>query len=344
MPSKSVAVDAVSSAAWSQEVLARGRAILDEEARALGRKAAALGESFARLVGHILQLEGSVAVTGVGKSGTIGEKISATLSSTGTPSLFLRPVEALHGDLGMLRRSDLLLAISNSGETSEVLAVVAAAKDLGLEVAAFTGGVESTLARESLWVVDTGVEREACPLGLAPTTSTTVTLAVGDALAMVLLEQRGFTREHYARLHPGGSLGQRLRYSVGDIMRRGDLLPAVAETAPLREAVREMSARDNVGVTLVVSEEGRLAGILTDGDLRRILLGRQDLAGGPLDLPVHRFMTRQPRTIEASASAKDALQLMEVHGITSLAVIDPLGRPEGLIHLHDILGRGRIVL
>ena len=231
-------------------ILERARSILQEEASAILRKKTQLGKQFVELVGRILDLPGRVVATGLGKSGIIGEKIAATLSSTGTPASFLKPVDALHGDLGALRAGDLLLAISNSGETEEVLAVAVAAKDLGIPLAAFTAP-GSSLAREAEIVIDTGVEREACPLGLAPTASTTVTLAVGDALAMGLLEERGFTRDHYARFHPGGTLGQRLRLSVRDLMRRGDLLPQVRADAPLRAALSEMTVRDNLGVTLV---------------------------------------------------------------------------------------------
>jgi arabinose-5-phosphate isomerase len=328
----------------SARILRRAAEIIREEGQAVLHKAETLGEPFSRLVRRLLLLEGHVAVTGVGKSGIIGEKISATLSSTGTPSFFLRPVEALHGDLGMLSRRDLLLAISNSGETAEVLAVVAAAKPLGIEIVAFTGHVRSSLAAEASLTIDTGVEREACPLGLAPTASTTVTLAVGDALAMVLLEERGFTRDHYARFHPGGSLGQRLSCRVSDILRRGELLPVVRDSATVAEALEEMTRRENIGITLVVSSTGKLVGALTDGDLRRLLLRSKDGEGSLRKSPVERYMSRRPRTIEAEASAKDALHVMEVHGITSLAVVNHLGEPEGLIHLHDILGRGKITL
>jgi arabinose-5-phosphate isomerase len=329
----------------SQRIIRRGQTILEEEGNAILRKARSLDDAFYQLVERILALDGHVVVTGVGKSGIIGEKISATLSSTGTPSFFLRPVEALHGDLGMVGRRDLLLALSNSGETTEVLAVVAAAKDLGVPVAALTGGGRSSLSRDAALTINTGVEREACPLGLAPTASTTVTLAVGDALAMALLEERGFTRDHYARFHPGGALGQRLRYRVQDIQRDGDLLPVVGEKASLARALEEMSQRDNIGVTLVASDSGKLVGILTDGDLRRILLKHRGEGGRDImDEPVGRYMSPQPRTIDAGASAADALQIMEVHGITSLALVDHRGEPRGLIHLHDILGRGKIVL
>ena len=328
-----------------EQALRRARSILDEEANAILRKKDAIGEPFLCLVEQILGLPGRVVVTGIGKSGIIGEKIAATLSSTGTPAFFLKPVDALHGDLGMVREGDLLIAISNSGETEEVLKVAHAAKALGVRLVAFTGSEESTLAHDAEIVIDSGVEREACPLGLAPTASTTTTLALGDALAMVLMEQRGFTREHYARFHPGGSLGERLRCAVQDLMRSGALLPRVPPATTLREALREMSLRENLGVTVVVDTEERLVGIMTDGDIRRILLSRPSgEAAALLARPVEEFMTRNPRVVEPEAAASEALRLMEVRGITSLAVVDALGRVVGLIHLHDILGRGKVLI
>ena len=284
-----------------------------------------------------------MALTGVGKSGTIGEKIAATLSSTGTPAFFLRPVEALHGDLGMVSERDVIVAISASGETAEVLAVVEAAQRLDVDVIAMTGELTSTLARKAKLALDVGVEREACPLGLAPTASTTVTLAVGDALAMVLLERRGFTKEHFLRFHPAGSLGERLRFLVRDLMRSGDQLPSVAESDSVAVALEEMTRRDNIGLTLVVDSEGVLSGVLTDGDLRRTVLDAGESAA-PLTQPVSQFMGRRPKTIEPDASAAEAVRIMEVHGITALAVIDPRGRPAGVVHLHDILGRGQFRL
>jgi arabinose-5-phosphate isomerase len=206
-----------------------------------------------------------------------------------------------------------------------------------------TGAPGSSLARLAELALDVSVEREACPLGLAPTASTTTTLAVGDALAMVLLEERGFTREHYRRLHPGGSLGERLRFSVRDLMRRGELIPQVREDVPLEAALREMTEKDGIGLTLVVGEGGRLTGILTDGDLRRILL-RSGSHPTLLQSPARDHMTRSPRLIDADASAAEAVRIMEVHGITSLAVVNHRGAPEGVVHLHDILGRGRFSL
>jgi len=329
----------------SDRILESARRILDEEGNAILRKKDQLGQPFVQLVRRILALPGRVAITGVGKSGIIGEKISGTLSSTGTPALFLKPVDALHGDLGALRDDDLLIAISNSGETEEVLAVVFAARGLGVGLAAFTGAPGSTLAREVEIAIDVGVEREACPLGLAPTASTTATLAVGDALAMVLLLERGFTRDHYARFHPGGTLGQRLRLRARDLMRHGKFLPRISSEASLGEALEEMTNRDNLGVTLVIDSGGSLDGIITDGDIRRIFLAPRD--SGDRDIlarPVKQFMTRNPKVVESDVSAAEALRIMEVHAITSLAVVDSLGRPQGILHLHDILGRGKFLI
>ncbi len=325
-----------------QELAAR---VLRLEAEGILGLVPRLGEAFGRAIDLLLGCRGRVIVTGMGKSGLIGRKIAATLASTGTPAVFLKPVDALHGDLGSLSRGDVLLAISNSGETEEVLAVAIAAKGLGVELVAFTGAAGSSLAREAEISIDVGVEREACPLGLAPTASTTVTLAVGDALAMVLLLARGFTRDHYARFHPGGTLGQRLRLRVRDLMRSGADLPRVEHGAPLRKALEEMTARENLGVTLVVDPSGALAGILTDGDIRRVLLSHPPgETESILAKPTGAFMTRKPKIVEADGSVAEALRIMEVKAITSLAVVDSLGRPEGILHLHDILGRGKILI
>ncbi len=324
------------------DTIARGRKILESEAEAILLKSRNLDRSFALLVEKILACDGHVVLSGVGKSGIVGEKIAATLSSTGTPALFLRPVEALHGDLGTVSRRDLILAISASGETTEVLAVVRAARELGVEVLALTGDLDSTLGRVASIALDVGVEREACPLDLAPTSSTTVTLAVGDALAMVLLERRGFTRERFLKFHPGGALGERLRFLVRDLMRSGEDLPQVEESDTLRRAIDEMTARDNVGMTLVTGPSGELTGILTDGVLRRAL--RAHAGDSHLDMPVSKYMGRRPRVAEPDASAAEALRIMEVHGITSLAVVDDRGVPIGVLHLHDILGRGQFRL
>ncbi len=327
--------------ASSERILASARRVLAAEGTAVLDAAARLGEPFCRLVDAILRLPpGRVAVTGVGKSGIIGMKIAATLASVGTPAFFLKPLDAVHGDLGMVSHEDLLLALSHSGETAEILSVVFAAKNIGARVAVMTGQAGSTLAREADLVLEVPAATEACPLGLAPTTSTTVTLAVGDALAMTLLEMRGVSREDYARYHPGGSLGRRLSLTVGEFMRTGALLPLVRETDTLKQGLAAMTEKERLGVTLIADAEGRLAGILTDGDLRRILTRERDL-GGLLDRPLADFMTRDPITIERDSPAREAVRIMEAKGITSLAIKDPRGAPEGIVHLHDILGRSK---
>jgi len=326
-----------------EAVLSRARQVLVAEGRAVLQAAEELGEAFCELVEKILPLEGRVVLTGVGKSGIVGMKIAATLASTGTPAFFLKPLDAIHGDLGMLTAQDLLLALSHSGETLEILNVISAAKNLGTFVAAMTGDPSSTLAREADLVVPVIVQQEACPLGLAPTTSTTVALAVGDALAMALLELRGFTREDYRRFHPGGSLGRRLSRRVRDFMRTGDRVPVVREEDPLRAALEAMTVKETLGVTLVVDQTGVVTGILTDGDVRR-LLRREGPRPDLLDLPVRTFMTKGPKTIEADALASEAVRIMEVKGITSLAILNPDGTPAGIVHLHDILGRSKFLV
>jgi arabinose-5-phosphate isomerase len=322
------------------DLLQDARRVLRIEAdaiRALSRRLK--GDRFGKLVRILSRLSGKVVVCGVGKSGLIGAKIAATLSSTGTPAVFLDPLNALHGDLGLVNEGDVLLCLSNSGESAELLNVVRSARPLGARVVALTGNPDSSLAGEADLTVEVGVEREACPLGLAPTASTTTMLAFGDALAMTLASAKRFTEQDFAARHPGGRLGQRLRLRVADLMRSGRAVPRVKSTATVADALREMSERDNLGVTLIVDKPGKLVGILTDGDLRRMLLGRpnEELLGEP----VRRFMSRSPKCIEPDEAAVNALRLMEVKGITSLAIVDAAGRPAGIILLHDILGRGQ---
>ncbi len=322
----------------TRQILADARKVLETEAEAVRELSARLGPDFARLVRLLSRLRGKVIVCGVGKSGIIGAKIAATLSSTGTPAVFLDPLNALHGDLGVVNRGDVLLALSHSGESAELINVAEAARPLGARIVALTGNRESGLARAADFTVEICVRREACPLGLAPTASTTAMLAFGDALAMALASKKRFTAEDFAIRHPAGRLGQRLRLRVADLMRKGRSIPRVRDTARLADALREMTERDNLGVTLVVDSDRKLVGILTDGDLRRIL--RKQPSDNLLDLPIDQVMTRNPRCIEADAPAVDALRLMEVKGITSLAIVDVRGRPAGIILLHDILGRG----
>jgi len=314
--------------------LGRARRVLAIEAAAITALAERLDDAFARAVDLVGRSSGKVVVTGVGKSGHVGHKIAATLASTGTPAFFLHAAEALHGDVGMLERQDLVLAISNSGETPEILQLVPVLKRLGLPLIALTGRSASTLGRAADVVLDVSVAEEACPLGLAPTASTTVTLAMGDALAVALLEQRGFRPEDFAALHPAGTLGRKL-LRVAELMHVGAALPRVTARTSMRESLLEITSK-RLGVTAVVDDDGRLAGVITDGDLRRALARPGDL----LACTAGEVMTRKPKTIEAEALGARAVAVMERHAITSLFVVDPAGRPTGVIHLHDLLRAG----
>ncbi len=293
-----------------------------------------LGRAFEEAVDLILKAKGRVVVTGMGKSGLVGRKISATLSSMGTPSFFLHPAEALHGDLGMVIKDDILLALSNSGNTEEVNDIAYILKRRGIKVIAFTGNPRSKLATIADVVVDVGVPREACPYDLAPTASTTATLAVGDALAVALAETRGFGPEDFRKNHPGGSLGERLKVKVSQIMLTGERIPVTQSGTPLKEALLEMDEK-RLGCILILNGE-RLRGIITDGDLRRALVRYGSLE----DLVVDQIMTREPKKIEPDRLASEALDLMEKHLITVLPVVDSNERVVGILHLHDILGKG----
>ena len=319
-----------------RDVRALAERVLRLEAEAILGVIPTLDDRFERAVDLLQTCSGRVIVTGIGKSGLIGRKIAATLSSTGTPAFFLHPAEGVHGDLGMLARGDVVLALSNSGETDEMLAILPPLKRVGVPIILLTGNPKSTLARQSEVVLDVSVTEEACPMNLAPTSSTTAALAMGDALAMVLLDLRGLRPEDYAALHPRGTLGWRALFRVGDLMHTGDAMPVVLETAPLAEAVGEMT-RKGLGMTTVVDADGRLAGVITDGDLRRLHMreGRFDT------LSAGEVATRAPRTIGADDLAAKALELMEGK-ITSLVVVDETQRPRGVVHLHDIL-RAKIV-
>jgi arabinose-5-phosphate isomerase len=296
-----------------------------------------LDESFDRAVATLHAAAGRVIVTGIGKSGIIGRKIAATLASTGTPAHFLHPAEGVHGDLGMVSRGDVVLALSNSGETEEMLAILPPLKRLGVPIVLLTGRPHSTLARLSEVVLDISVPEEACPMNLTPTASTTAALAVGDALAMALLEHRGLRPEDYAALHPRGTLGWRALFRVADLMHTGEAVPVVASDTKLRDVVVEMTRR-RFGMTTVVDPSGRLVGVITDGDLRRLHL--QDLPGG--ELTAHEIATRHPKLIASDELAAKALEVMEAFAITSLVIVDQDHRPYGIIHMHDIL-RAKIV-
>lgn len=311
--------------------LETARRVLETESHTLAQLAARLDGRFERAVDLILACRGRVVAAGMGKSGIIAQKISATLSSTGTPSYFLHPAEALHGDLGRLVTDDVLLALSYSGETSELLRLLDTLKRLSIPLITFTGSVDSPLARSSDVVIDAGVAAEACPLGLAPTASTTAMLALGDALAMALLEKRGFSEEEYAGLHPGGGLGMKLR-RVEAIMHTGDAVPRVSAETRLPDVIYEIS-RKGMGHAAVVDEQGRLAGLISDGDLRRFFEREGNRA---LSLAAADCMTRSPVTIGRRELATHALSVMESRKITALPVVGAQGLLEGVVHIHDL--------
>ncbi|MBW2557450.1 MAG: KpsF/GutQ family sugar-phosphate isomerase [Deltaproteobacteria bacterium] len=290
---------------------------------------------FSRAVEIICEAKGRVIVTGIGKSGLVGKKIVATLTSTGTPAIFLHPVEGLHGDLGIVTRDDVMLAISNSGETSELNTLILSVRDLGLSIIAFTGNMDSTLAKSSDVVIDVSVDREACPFGLAPTSSTTATLAMGDALAVALVEKMGFTEKDFYKFHPGGHLGQRLMARVKDVMIGGDGIPVVFSGTSVLEAIEAMDQK-NLGFIFITDRETRLLGILTDGDLRRNIRKKTEFEGKLVD----DLMTINPKTVDPGASLAQTIEIMQRDEITTLATINRNGYLEGYIHLHDILGRG----
>jgi arabinose-5-phosphate isomerase len=291
-----------------------------------------LDESFDRAVQMLRDCTGRVIVTGMGKSGIIARKVAATLASTGTPAHFLHPAEGVHGDVGMVARGDVVVALSNSGETEEMLAILPPLKRIGVPILLITGKLQSTLARQSEVVLDVSVSEEACPLNLAPTTSTTAALAMGDALAMALLELRQLRPEDYAALHPRGTLAWRALFRVADLMHTGEAVPMVGEGSQLREVIVEMTQR-NLGMTTVVDSEGRLWGVITDGDLRRLHLRDLDIAR----LTAGEMATRHPKVIAADELAAKALEVMEALAITSLVIVDGDQRPRGIIHMHDIL-------
>ena len=294
-----------------------------------------VGDDFARAVDLIMACPSRVIITGIGKSGIIGQKISATLNSTGTPSFFLHPVEAMHGDLGLVDPRDVVLAISYSGKTAELSLLLESLKKRGNKIIAMTGDNQSPLAMAGDAVLDIGVLREACPLGLAPTTSTTVTLAMGDALAVVLLERKQFKESDFRRNHPGGSLGERLKVKVSEVMLTGGAIPRVPLSTGLVDAIGVLNEK-NLGAVLIMKDDETMAGILTDGDVRRLVSKRQDLS----TLPLAAVMTSAPKTIDPDLMAADAVSIMQRHEITVLAVIDAKGRLVGLLHLQYLLGKG----
>ena len=311
--------------------LETARRVLRIEAEALGEMLQRLDARFEQAVELLLACKGRVVVSGMGKSGLIGRKIAATFSSTGTPAAFLHPAEAIHGDLGMLMRDDVVLAVSYGGETEEIIALLETIKRLGLRMVTLTGHPRSTIAAASDVVLDVSVKEEACSLNLAPTASTTATMAMGDALAVAMLDRRGFSPGDFAALHPGGRLGKKL-LRVENLMHAGEAMPRVTATAKMPDVIYEMSKK-GLGMTTVVDADGRLAGILTDGDLRRLM---QQRGAATLDLVVGDCVTKNPQTIAPGELAGSALRMMAERKITSLVVVDTERRPVGVVHLHDL--------
>lgn len=309
--------------------------VLKIEAEGILRLAERIDDNFTEMVELICKSSGRLIVGGIGKSGIVGRKIVATLNSTGTRSIFLHPVEAMHGDLGQVSPDDIFLALSNSGETDELNILLSSIRKIGCTIIAFTGNKSSTLAKHSDIVIDVGVDREACPFGLAPTASTTALLAMGDALAVVLINKKHFKSSDFKKFHPGGMLGQRLSSKVKDIMLTGESLPRVREGASMEAAVSEID-RLGLGVTLVLRTDNTLAGIITDGDIRRAIAKKKPI----LDLKVEEVMTKKPLTANPATPAYDALNIMEQHQITVLPITNPIGKTLGILHLHDILGKG----
>jgi arabinose-5-phosphate isomerase len=313
------------------------RNVLNIEANAVSALAARLDASFIAAHTLLLNCRARVVVTGMGKSGHIANKIAATLASTGTPAFFLHPAEASHGDLGMITNDDVVLALSNSGESPEILAIVPFLKRRAIALIAMTGNANSTIAREASVHLNTAVEKEACPLNLAPTASTTAMLALGDALAISLLEARGFSEEDFAQTHPGGTLGKRLLIRIADLMHVGDRLPQVNKQASLQDALLEMT-RKGLGATAVVSDSNLLIGIFTDGDLRRTLENNADLRG----VKIAEVMTRHPRTMAPDKLAAEAAQLMQTRKITCVLIVDGENHLVGALHTHDLMRAGVI--
>ena len=319
------------------QVLELARDTLDIEASALLGLKARLGDAFVEAVTMMIGVRGRVVVTGMGKSGHIGRKIAATLASTGTPAMFVHPAEASHGDLGMIKAIDLVLAISNSGESDELVSILPVLKRQGVPLIAMTGGLDSSLARHADVVLDSSVDKEACPLNLAPTASTTAQLALGDALAVALLDARGFRPEDFARSHPGGSLGRRLLTLVSDVMRSGDEVPRVPPNASFTALMQEMS-RKGLGASSIVDDDGQVLGIFTDGDLRRLIEKGMDLRA----LRASDVMHPSPRTIGVDALAVEAAEMMEAHRITSVLVVDGQRRLCGALNSNDLM-RAKVI-
>ena len=319
----------------SQTAIAKGREVVRIEGRAVAELEGKIGESFARAVDLVQACRGRVIVTGVGKSGIIARKIVATMNSTGTPAVFLHPTDAVHGDLGSVRDGDVVICISKSGSTAELSILLPMFRRIGVPVISLVGSLSSPLASESTVVLDVSVREEACPLDLAPTSSTTAALALGDALAIALLDRRQFTREDFALYHPGGTLGKRLLLMIDELMTKGAHVPCVTGEVPLRDAIVEMTSK-RLGCTCVLGPDGKLEGLITDGDLRRLLHKTADVA----TVRASDAMTRNPKTVRQGTLAYVVLQEMESYNITQMIVVDPENVPVGVVHLHDLVKAG----
>lgn len=319
-----------------EKICSMGRTVIEIESKMISNLMSRIDENFAKACGYLHRCEGRIAVMGVGKSGHISRKIAATFASTGSPSFFIHPSEAKHGDMGMLTSKDVVIALSNSGESEEIVSILPFIKRLDIPLISLTGKPHSTLSQAATINIDVSVEKEACPLGLAPTSSTTAALVMGDALAMALLEKRGFTEKDFALSHPGGTLGRRLLLKVDQIMHKNEHIPSIKETATLKEALVEMTQK-KLGMTTVINENGHLSGIFTDGDLRRTVDKNLDLN----ETPILQVMSKNPKTIAPGILAAEALKIMETYKITSLVVVEN-ERPAGILHIHDILRAGVI--
>lgn len=323
------------TAIQKEKLIQVGLSVIDIESQAVARLCRSIDDHFAQACQYLLACQGRVVVIGMGKSGHIGGKIAATLASTGTPAFFVHPAEACHGDLGMITDQDVVLALSNSGNTSEILQLLPLIKRLAIPLISLTGDVQSTLARAATVNMDVGVEKEACPLGLAPTASTTAALVMGDALAVALLKIRGFSADDFAFSHPAGRLGKRLWLQVGDLMHHGERVPKVLDNTPLDETLLEMS-RKGLGLSAVVDADNRLLGIFTDGDLRRTL----DFGYNVHQTTINQVMSQKPKTVKANELAINALDLMQRHKISGLLVVDDRHHLIGALHMHDLLRAG----
>ncbi|OGW39347.1 MAG: D-arabinose 5-phosphate isomerase [Nitrospirae bacterium RBG_13_39_12] len=318
------------------KILDIAKKVLKTEAEAVYSLIEKLDNNFEKVLNIIYSSRGKVVITGMGKSGLVGKKIAATLASTGTPAFFLHPAEASHGDLGMVTSDDVIIAISNSGETEEILGLIPFFKRFNVHVISITGNPDSTLSKVADITLDVSVKEEACPYGVVPTASTTATMAMGDAIAVALLSKRGFKEEDFASFHPRGSIGKKLLIKVKDLMHKGDEIPKVSPETPMSKTVLEMSSK-RLGHTVVIDSEGRLAGVITDGDVRR---GLEKWGGKLFEMTAGKVMTKNPKTVSAEELAAKAVSIMESCSITALVVPDNKGRPVGFIHLHDILRQG----